>query len=260
MFFVERCHPGPQGDRGICREGEKLPSGLLVQEKQSLCATRGCVSCKPVTGNRDFVLKLWNLCFEALKLIWAASTIWCLVLSTVQLTWTCPWWVALSTADNLFWLSQFHLLAVCCRAPGKARLFKCIGYKDLLLWHQSLGVSAPFAPLLVGWTAKVWGQKVEIAELNPKWSRLGISAGLGHCLFSCLSQPRKVLEQSILSCLHLPARQIFIFCSQELYFLEGGMFLFIQGKIIIAYRTESKWECLYSARKLIKPFRAISEM
>lgn len=41
---------------------------------------------------------------------------------------------------------------------------------------------------------------------------------IGHCLCSCLSHSRKVLEQSILSCLHLPAcwpaRQLFfILCS-----------------------------------------------
>lgn len=43
MFPVEWCHLDP---RGVGREGVKLPSDFLLQEKQSLCTTRGCISCK----------------------------------------------------------------------------------------------------------------------------------------------------------------------------------------------------------------------
>lgn len=86
------------------------------------------------------------------------------------------------------------------------------------LWHQSYGVSAPFAPLLVGTDREK--QKVETAELDPKWSSLGIPSGLWHCLCSCCCHTRTVLEQSILSSLHLqaswPARQLFILCSLSL--------------------------------------------
>lgn len=178
----------------------KVPSGFLLEENWSLCATRGCISCKPVTGNRDFDHKL--LCFAALKWIWAASTIWCLVLSIIQLTWTCPWWVALSTTDNLFWLFQFHLLVVCCRAPGKARLFKCIGYKDLLLWHQSLSS-------LCWWDEQpgVEGRRWRWLNSIQNEADWGFQLGQGTaCSPACLSLEKSWSKASCSVCTSLPDR------------------------------------------------------